>query len=453
MSTAPLQIKIPVNNLLVDTQNPRLPKMQTSQGEAIQLMVQTQGSKILSLAQHLADNGTNPASLPIVIPATDEKGKYYVLDGNRRLSALRLLEHPELGNSFFNNSALQKIKELAVEYKKRPITHLECVVFSTREQADPWIQLIHRGESQGAGLVEWDGQVAARYDERKGIGEKSAPAALQILDLVKDQEKLSQKTHEKIENGKFPITSLTRLVNTPYVRKKIGLQVKKGVIDSLDGRTIKYLTQIVDDLGTEYKTVSDIKRLVQRIEYIDTLFDPRPTEKDETSEPKSDKSASVPVTTVKKRKVVKKEKIRTTLIPKEFLAEVTHPRINNIFVELKKLNVDEFPNAASVMLRVFLELSLDHFLEENMKWSEQQIGNSKLAQKLLAVAKELENNQVMSSSQLAPIRKAAGGQTLLAASVLTLHGYVHSRYFSPIPSELKTAWNDMELFISNLWPI
>jgi hypothetical protein len=123
-------------------------------------------------------------------------------------------------------------------------------------------------------------------------------------------------------------------------------------------------------------------------------------------------------------------------------------------VELKKLNVDEFPNAAAVMLRVFLELSLDHFLEETIKWPEQQIENSTLAQKLTAVAHEFERKQIMSPKQLAPIRKAAGGQTfLLATSIKTLHGYVHNKYFSPISSELKTAWDDIALFVSSMWPV
>jgi hypothetical protein len=96
---------------------------------------------------------------------------------------------------------------------------------------------------------------------------------------------------------------------------------------------------------------------------------------------------------------------------------------------------------------------LDNFLEETMNWSEPQINNSFLSQKLMAVASELERRQSMSPKQLAPIRKAGGGQILLAASIKTLHGYVHNKYFSPIPSELRTAWDDLSLFISNLWPL
>ena len=209
---------------------------------------------------------------------------------------------------------------------------------------------------------------------------------------------------------------------------------------------------MVEDFGTEYKTVSDIKRLDQRIDYIDKLFDPHPVENSKLGSSTKD----TPITSLLSAGTKKKtpeEKPRNTLIPKEYLADVTQTRINKIFVELKKLNVDEFPNAASVMLRVFLELSLDHFLEETIKWPEQKIENSTLAQKLTAVANEIENKQIMSSKQLAPIRKAAGGQTLLAASIKTLHGYVHNKYFSPIPSELKTAWDDIAPFLSNLWPV
>jgi hypothetical protein len=58
----------------------------------------------------------------------------------------------------------------------------------------------------------------------------------------------------------------------------------------------------------------------------------------------------------------------------------------------------------------------------------------------------------MTAQQLSPIRKAVGGQTLLAASVKTFHSYVHSRYFSPVASELRTAWDDLQPFMENIWP-
>ena len=87
---------IPVSQLLLDVQNPRLPDIQTNQREAIRTMVAGLGDKIIALAKHMQENGPNPASLLIVIPSGDETGRYIVLDGNRRLTALKILEMPAL---------------------------------------------------------------------------------------------------------------------------------------------------------------------------------------------------------------------------------------------------------------------------------------------------------------------------------------------------------------------
>jgi hypothetical protein len=57
----------------------------------------------------------------------------------------------------------------------------------------------------------------------------------------------------------------------------------------------------------------------------------------------------------------------------------------------------------------------------------------------------------MTQNELAPVRRAAGGQTLLAASIKTMHGYIHNRHFTPIPSELKTAWDELQLFMEKIW--
>ena len=103
------------------------------------------------------------------------------------------------------------------------------------------------------------------------------------------------------------------------------------------------------------------------------------------------------------------------------------------------------------MMRVLVELSLDHFLEHTAGWSEQKVDGSHLAQKLTAAANHLKQSGAMSDQQLAPVTKAAAGQTLLAASIRTMHGYVHNRYFSAVASELKTAWDDLQMFMTQIW--
>lgn len=451
----PVSQLIPISQLLLDTKNPRFPDILGSQQEAIRSMAQAQGSKIVALAEHLVNNGPNPASLSIVMPAGEST--YCVLDGNRRITALKLLEEPALAEGVLDDATLRRLNQLAARFWKTPISHLACVVVADRDEADVWIPLIHRGQQQGAGLVEWDGQVAARYDARKSIN--PGAAALQVLDFVQKHAQLSDMTRERIEKGKFPITNLTRLVNTPYVRSKLGLEIADGSVETVfpEDEVVKGLTRVVEDLGTGRITVSDIKRQQQRIDYVnglgghelpdyskamDTKFVLDVTPKSGT--PKNDQA---PVRTLQRE-----TGSRSHLIPSRCNLKVVPPRIRRIYGELRKIDVDEFPNAAAVMLRVFIELSLDYYLDKELKWPEQQIENTVLAHKLEAVAHHFETNGVMTRAQLVPIRKAASGQTVLVASVKTLHSYVHNRHFSPIPSELKVAWDDLQPFMENVWP-
>ncbi|HBG74135.1 MAG TPA: hypothetical protein DDW79_01570 [Anaerolineae bacterium] len=451
---------ISIPRLLVDTKNPRFPEVQPNQREAIRTMAKTQGEKVLALAHHLRDNGPNPANLLIVIPSDEDEGKYIVLDGNRRLTALKLLETPSIAEGALDRKTYLKFTELSKEYKTKPISELSCIVMDSRDVADPWIELIHRGYQSGAGLVEWDGQVAARYDARKG--NKPTAFALQVLDFVRINTDLSEATNQKIEAGKFPITNLSRLINTPYVRNRLGINIRDDEIvtgQSKDG-VLKGLTRVVEDLGSGRVTVSDIKRQSQRIDYINNL---QPSELPQPEKASSDEQPLSLVANARKQQTPFpspkpggtgiQSTNRSTLIPKNCRLKVIQPRLVLIYKELRQLNLDEFINSAAVMLRVFMELSLDYFIEHNLtSWTQQKIDNSSLAQKLLGVANHFEQSKVMTKQQLEPIKKAAGGQTLLAASITTLNGYIHNRFTTPGATELKTAWDDLQPFMEKLWP-
>jgi len=53
MSKGPYQKTIPTAQLLLDTENPRLPETQKNQDNSIRTMVNAQGNKVFALAQHL----------------------------------------------------------------------------------------------------------------------------------------------------------------------------------------------------------------------------------------------------------------------------------------------------------------------------------------------------------------------------------------------------------------
>ncbi len=47
------------------------------------------------------------------------------------------------------------------------------------------------------------------------------------------------------------------------------------------------------------------------------------------------------------------------------MIDVTSPRVSKVYAELRTLDTERYPNAASVLLRVFLELSLTEFIERD----------------------------------------------------------------------------------------
>ena len=103
---------------------------------------------------------------------------------------------------------------------------MKSIVYADRKAADPWIVLKHRGINEGVGLVPWSGQVSAEYDRRRG----KTSVALQLIEFSEKYVSLDPKTKAKIDAGKFPVTTLNRLVNTKYVYEKLGFRKDKGAL-------------------------------------------------------------------------------------------------------------------------------------------------------------------------------------------------------------------------------
>ncbi|HHJ1694425.1 TPA: hypothetical protein ACQGUE_006064, partial [Pseudomonas aeruginosa] len=88
---------IPLNLIKLDQENVRFGNdIAQNQREAIDLIMADpeDAKKLLRLAEHIAENGLDPTELQLVTP--DGDGNYIVLEGNRRLTALKLLQKPDL---------------------------------------------------------------------------------------------------------------------------------------------------------------------------------------------------------------------------------------------------------------------------------------------------------------------------------------------------------------------
>jgi hypothetical protein len=455
----PLEVRdVPVANLLVDLLNPRLAEQKT-QRDAIRALFTALGDRILNLAEDIVQEGLDPSSLSIVIPDENDGEMFVAVEGNRRLGALKVLGRPDLVLDLLSKPQTKRLRALSDEYLKTPISHVTSVVFAEREAADHWIELRHTGAQSGRGIMEWGGAEAARFAERRGRTARSGPA-LDALELVRKKGRLPKNALDRLD--RVPITTVQRLLNDPDVRERIGVEIENGRLLSRlpEAEILKALTRIIRDAALGHLKVTHIDSKHQRAGYIDK-FEPSELPSP-TSRPGP---APHPVGTEDQGKVSAKRPpnrakvsshTRHTIVPRTFGLSIDDTKTNNIFWELKHLKIEgqpsaSFPHAGSVLFRVFLELSVDRFVRKHVLISAKDIDNQNLKQKFQAVEKYLRENQRMTANDLRGPRRVTDENHFLAASIRTLHGYVHDPHFSPGPADLKAAWDTLELFFKTIF--
>jgi hypothetical protein len=139
---------------------------------------------------------------------------------------------------------------------------------------------------------------------------------------------------------------------------------------------------------------------------------------------------------------------RKNVIPRRFKLVLPDGKVNNIFDELKKLDVEKFKNAASVLLRVFIEFSAESFLKRQGVTLPQ--GKDFLIHKLTKITEIMKSNGTMTEKELKAIYTTINKQHSIA-STNTLNAYVHNRDFNPDPGDLKRTWDNLQAFIENMW--
>ncbi len=410
---------IKIENLLVNPNNPRFHPVKT-QEEAISVMLKEMKVKIKTLAKDIVDNGLNPGKFLLVLKASNRK--YIVLDGNRRLTAIKLITNPNIVK--LDQKTVQFFKKLKQQFHS-PKT-LDCIVFTTKEEANHWIKLEHTGENKGVGQVSWDAEQTARFQlQTSGSKRKHIP----VLDFMR-------KNNITLPTKKA--TNIERLITTAGVTKNIGIKIQDQKISLLKDKPIvlNNLHKIVNAISLPGFSVRQIYKAEQIKKFIDRVLS-------------DDKKTIVKIR--KKNKTVNKTIFeRGALIPKNFNLNIPKDKANLIYKELKALEVENFRNAVAVLFRVFLELSVNHYIKAkniNIK------NNSPaLYQKLQNIIEYMQKNNILTTDELKPINIAsskANKHSILSTE--TFNSYAHNLDHIPSVNDLKICWSHFQRFIEKLW--
>jgi len=102
----------------------------------------------------------------------------------------------------------------------------------------------------------------------------------------------------------------------------------------------------------------------------------------------------------------------------------------------------------SVLLRVFLELSIDWYIGDRGLGVRPEAA---LAAKLNAVTDDLVRHQKLTDSQAKPARRAAQRNTFLGPSLTQMHQWIHNPYMFPGPADLRSEWDGLQSWFVAVW--
>lgn len=243
---------IELESLQLDLYNPRLPK--SKQGKDIDTIIEylLLEAATLELMESIGENNFFTGEMLLVIPS--DSGKYTVIEGNRRLTAVMLLNKPELAN-------VKKASTLEISHnaKYKP-SQLPCLVFERREDIQQFLGFVHI-----TGKKSWRMLEKARYlsDLRKSDKYKDLSffdASIEIARIIGSKSPyvrkmlVSYQLYEIVEDEKFyqidGLSDSTFFLNyfsdgiqKENIRKFIGVDVDNELpLSNLD---VNHLKEIV----------------------------------------------------------------------------------------------------------------------------------------------------------------------------------------------------------------
>lgn len=143
---------IDLNLLRLDKQNPRLPQSFPEEARSPQAIINwlLTDASIIELMLAIGQNGFFIGEALLVIES--DGGGYTVVEGNRRLASLMLLDSPELATIH-----TQKIQAVLQETIQRP-SEIPCIIFPSKDEIQRYL-----GYRHVTGVKSWGVEAKARY--------------------------------------------------------------------------------------------------------------------------------------------------------------------------------------------------------------------------------------------------------------------------------------------------
>lgn len=447
---------VAIKELILWDENARFPDkyFNTEEAELIAYFLSKPDFKIKQLAEAIVKDFDLPQLEKLVV--WNDDGQHVVLEGNRRLTAYKLLNDPELAQ---NPAVKKNLYDLKAKINISDTYILECLVTDNKEDG---FRYIDRKHANGNNEVNWQDSERAHYNVRRGSKNQSELLKIGITKIVKELDLPTEMKDQILGSGY--VTTFFRIITTTPAKKEYGYSIAETgelmIKDPYFNEKLKVIIYSVlnkkDVKGNDVDSRSlnkteKIEEFIKSVNIEDSQKVNEEIQKNTIEDIFGVKTVAITAGS-KRQKILPKSTNRSYLIPNSCRLSILEPKINNIYLELRNdLLLDDsikaVPNAVGVLFRVFLEISIDYFLEKegiNLPIE------TKLAGKITKCCDVIETNGIATKKQLVNIRKVATDKNHILC-IQNFHDYIHSYKTQPSSSDLKLKWDNLEEFFQILW--
>lgn len=451
MSTEKFEASL--EELLLDLDNPRMTPV-TTQAEALEGLVRLDPAKFRNMMKSIRDHGLDPGDSFYVISSEDDED-YIVVDGNRRLAALKVLQNPALLKGTRLPESMQRpLLKAGAGFVLPADFSVDSTLFDSRETARAWIERRHGRGMDGEARIPWNSADIQRFQGDRSI--------LDVIEFLERNSGFSEGDWARIKGSLVRSTStLRRVLDSRPGKELVGYE--KGTRETgptFTGDTkevLAFLSHIAAEIDSNNLNSRTVNTAGDVQDYLDSLppeLKPKPSKSTPRSFAQTDieipggKAKSQPKSgdqdKKKKSKPMPKERL-TLAPPKHHFAAPEREKGRQLVREAAALKLRQTPLAAGFTFRAIIEFSVDTYMKAHALPAGKDGKPLELGGRLDKVIDHLVANGVAKRGDLQPIKTTLTSGPM---SIGALNGFIHNDYQMPTPDALLTAWeNASPLFV------
>ena len=340
----------------------------------------------LDLIKSIAEDGFIPAD-PIVVWKNEENEKFYVAEGNRRVTALKLLRNPQKAPKKIRAA----VKKLASKIDRDSIDKILVNVAPTFEDAEWYINQRNSNATlqRNWSRIQQQRWISDLYQKYDGKIEKIASITrmskseleefiriLFIRNFINDElvkNSLTDDEFDKASSHRFPITILERFFSSTKVKEKWGIEFNGDKVKIKSNRSsfLKAFTILIKNIISDNPKViintrtltSNLDEILEKLPevsfeqdaVIDEEKEPEDTQEEEDGQDQEEGNRFQDLIG---------DPNRNKILIDLYEIDTDIYRLKGLFDEFKRIPSSRYINCIGASLRVFLDLAVHSYIEK-----------------------------------------------------------------------------------------